>query len=318
MHRFTALLGLLSVGLATACGGAAEGNTVEDEVGGEAIGANQEAISFGTVATSTFQKQYPAVSPIIKGTYRPPIGPIGPIVADPTPNSDLRPEGAMRFYGPAQPTLGLQIDVTNIGTSPAYGPSGRVIIAGSIYSATLYQYYGGTATAANTVNAGERGYLLVRIPPNVLSRCGSYGVQIDVDHNMQNGTNAFANDLRPTLAYETGVTCRLAWTSPLNAATLGTAPTQAMGSKFAAGSSLQDIVSSIQPGRPDGMRCSSCHNSTDVNPYRPPVAKGGVSAPAVDPFQFYGGSQGWACGSDPWAFRFANTAYPKPQYLRDA
>jgi len=317
MRRITELLALLTVGLATACGGASDDSSLE---GADELGEGQDSLTFNAAGSTTLQTQYTQPIKLGFGTiFRPPVGPIGPVVvADPTPNSDLRPEGAMRYYGPAQPTLGLQIDVTNIGTTPAYGPSGRVIIAGSIYTATLYQYWGGTATAANTVNPGERGYLLVRIPPNLLAPCGSYSVQIDVDRNMQTASNAFANDTRSTLAYETGVVCRLTWTSPLNAATLGTAPTAAMGGKFAAGSSLQDIVSSVYAGRSDGMRCSSCHNSTDVNPYRPPVAKNGVSAPLVDPFQFYGGAQGWACGSDPWAFRFANTTYPKPQYLRDA
>jgi hypothetical protein len=319
MRRITELFALVSVGLSTACGGAADG-TAEESADNTEIASGTDALTFNaSAANTTLQTPYSSATRLGFGIIRPPTVPIGPIVADPNPpNSDLRPEGAMRYYGPAQPTLGLQIDVTNVGTTPAYGPSGRVIISGSIYSATLYQYWGGTATAANTVNPGERGYLLVRIPPNLLAPCGSYGVQIDVDRNMQTAATAFANDTRSTLAYETGVVCRLSWTSPLNAATLGAAPTAAMGSKFAAGSSLQEIVSSVYAGRPDGMKCSGCHNSTDANPYRPPVAKNGVSAPLVDPFQFYGGSQGWACGSDPWAFRFANTTYSKPQYLRDA
>jgi hypothetical protein len=320
MRRITALLSLVTVGLSTACGGAAGTSSGDGELDQEAVGTSQDALTFSASASSaTLQTQYAAQpsSYVWGGVIRPPIGPIGPVL-EPVLNSDLRPEGAMRYYGPASPNLGLQIDVTNIGTTPATGASGTVIIAGVIYSATLYQYWGGTATAANTVNPGERGYLLVRIPPGRLAPCGSYSVQIDAGHTMQNGTNAFANDTRPTLAYETGIKCRLTWTGPLNAATLGVAPTAAMGGKFAAGSSLQEIVSNVYAGRPDGLKCSSCHNSTDANPYRPPVAKNGVASPLVDPFQFYGGSQGWACGSDPWAFRFANTAYPKPQYLRDA
>jgi hypothetical protein len=138
---------------------------------------------------------------------------------------------------------------------------------------------------------------------------------------MQSGSNPFANDSVNVLAYETGVTCKLNWSTPMNAATLGTAPPPAQGGKFIAGHSLQEMVSSTVSGRADGLMCSHCHNSSAGTSflYRPAVAPDSVqSSPMMDPFQFVSGSEGWACGGNPWGAQFASTSYPKPQYLRDA
>jgi hypothetical protein len=299
-----------------ACGGVSEGSSTTND-------GDQEALRRADPDLPVAEARAPTPPP-----RRPPVvffpGPVATVVYDPgPPNADLRPDGAMRYYGPAEPTLGLQIDVVNVGTTPAYGPSSHVNIEGSVFSAVLYQYYGGTATAANTVNPGERGYLKADVPPSLLLPCLEYQVQIDLDHTMQSGTGVFDNDTRTVLPYETGLSCKLNWSTPINGATLGQEPDQ-----HDAGKSLQDIVSSIEIARIDGNRCSTCHNS-GTNPtsnnipevYRPNVAAGVPSAP-IDPFLFIGGNEGWACGGSPWAEKFiavpANASYAKPQYLKDA
>jgi hypothetical protein len=233
------------------------------------------------------------------------------------PNSDLRPDGAMRYYGSA-PTFGLQIDVVNIGTTPATGTSGRISIGPYTYSGALYQYYGGTATTANTVNPGERGYIKVNIPSNLLSLCGAYPVTIDLDHTMQAGPNPFANDTRTVYAYTTGYACRLTWYRPINGATLGYEPDPKV-----TGKSLQEIVSSAQIARADNNRCSACHHSTSSYPYAPTVAVNGVSNPLIDPFAPVSQDQAWIGTSSPWLPRFlelpdSGSASAKPAYLKNA
>jgi hypothetical protein len=317
MNRFS-ILSSVSLSLVLgACGGTSEGGqTTED-------GTQEELRRAGTdpraVADPVAAPPRPVRPPVL--TTLPPV-----VVSDPgPPNADLRPDGAMRYYGPAQPYLGLQIDVVNVGTTPATGAIGRVSIAGSMFTVALYQYFGGTAPpGTNTVNPGERGYLKADVPPNFLALCGAYQVQIDIDQTMQVGNSVFANDTRSVLAYETGASCKLNWGTPINGATLGQEP-----DAHDAGKSLQDIVSSIEIARTDGNRCSTCHNS-GANPssnfipapYRPSVSAGTPSAP-IDPFQFIGGdAAGWACGGNPWASRFIavpeGASYAKPKYLKDA
>jgi hypothetical protein len=318
MNRFS-ILSSASLSLVLgACGGASEG-------GDSANDGTQQELRRVSIDPGDVLDPAPAPPVVVRP---PPVftvpPPVATVVYDPgPPNADLRPDGAMRYYGPAQPTLGLQIDVVNVGTTPATGAAGRVSIAGSVFNVALYQYYGGTASAPNTVNPGERGYLKADVPPNFLALCGAYQVQIDLDHTLQAGTNVFANDTRSVLAYETGGVCRLNWSTPINGATLGQEP-----DAHEAGKSLQDIVSSIEVARVDGNRCSTCHNSGTnpassyvAAPYRPNVAPGVASAP-IDPFMFIGGNEGWACGGNPWASQFIavpdNVSYSKPKYLKDA
>lgn len=320
MNRYTTFCSLSLALVLNACGGVSE----DDRNAG--AGMNQEDLS--RVNLDPPDEADPIAPPAPRP--RPPVvftpAPVATVVFDPVApggGSDLRPDGAMRYYGPANPTLGLQIDVVNVGAAPAYGPTGRVSIAGSVFNVALFQYYGGTAIPANTVNPGERGYLKALIPTTLLSLCGAYQVQIDLDHTMQSDAGAFANDTRSVLAYETGASCKLNWTTPINGATLGVAPDQ-----HEAGKSLQDIVSSIEIARVDGNRCSTCHNSGTnpasnniPEPYRPNVAAGVPSAP-IDPFLYVGGNQAWVCGSNPWARQFIavpdGVSYSKPQYLKDA
>lgn len=243
--------------------------------------------------------------------------PVAKLVRDPgyyVPTySDLQLDGTMRYYGGGTPTLGLQIDVTNRGNAPAYGPSGRVSVAGVVLSAALYQYYGGSATQANTVNPNERGYIKVEVPATLLTSCQSYTVQIDLDHTMQAGdSSAFTND-----SGSVSTICPLGWSTPIDTRHLGHVP-----DPLIAGKSLRDIVSSVVSARSDGLLCSSCHNAQSGGnyAYRPNVAPNVASSP-IDPFMFIGGDQGWACGSNPWAQQFIHlsaSVTPKPEYLKEA
>jgi hypothetical protein len=212
----------------------------------------------------------------------------------------------------------VQIDVVNIGTTPATGASGRVSIGPYPFPGKLYQYYGGTATAPNTVNPKERGYIKIDVPANMLSLCGSYPVQIDLDRTMQAGPTPFANDTRSVLAYEQGASCRLTWYRPINGATLGYEPDAKV-----AGKSLRDIVSSVEIARPDNNKCSACHNSNSSYPYSPTVAPGTASNPPMDPFELVSLNQAWLGTSDPWLPRFlelpeSGSAAAKPAYLKNA
>jgi hypothetical protein len=297
-----------------ACGGAPDGvGAADDSTGGSQQGLRAVGSTFSTTTTVATERR--AWNP---GSVVAP----APSVFNPgTPvDADLRPDGAMRFYGadPNLPTEGLQVDVVNVGTDPAYGPAGHLSINGIVFSTALYQYYGGTATAANTLNPGERGYLTAEIPYGFVQDCQSQVVQIDLDHNMQSGPNVFANDTRAVLAYETGVVCPLTWTTPINAATVG-----ATLDSHEDGKSLQDIVSSVEIARIDGFRCSHCHNSAGGHVYAPSVAPDAVSVPLIDAFQPSGGNAegavNWACGSNPWATQFvAQPDSVKPPYLKAA
>jgi hypothetical protein len=301
----------------TACGGAPEGVGAPDESAGK---TQQDLFARNTFTTAAIANG---------GTASPPRNPLAGSIAAPIatvfspvtpPDADLRPDGAMRFYGvdPNQPTEGLQVDVVNIGTDPAYGPTGRLSINGIAFSTALYQYYGGTATASNTVNPGERGYLEVEIPTGFLLDCSQYTVQIDLDQTMQSGPNVFANDTQTVLAYETGVVCPLGWTTLINSATVG-----ASLSVYEDGKSLQTIVSSVESGRQDGHRCSDCHNNLNLHPYQPDMPPGSVSVPPIDAFQPSGGNVegavNWACGFNPWSQQFiAQPDGVKPPYLKAA
>jgi hypothetical protein len=260
----------------------------------------------------------PAPRPAPPPPLRPPpvvvLPPGTPVIYIPS-YSDLQLEGTMRFYGGGTPTLGLQIDVTNRGTVQAVGPSGHVSVSGVVLDAALYQYYGGSATVdqPNTLYPNEHGYIKVEVPAYLMAECQVYAVQIDLDHSMQAGdSSAFAND-----SGNVSTTCRLNWTTPIDTLHLGHAP-----DPIIAGKTLQDIVSSVVSGRDNGALCSDCHNSQSGGnfAYRPNVAPGVASAP-IDPFQFIGGDDGWACGGNPWARQFVNlpaSVYLKPEYLKDA
>jgi hypothetical protein len=221
--------------------------------------------------------------------------------------SDLRPDGVMRFYSHDAASLGVQINVTNIGNMAAWAPAGTVVLNGTAYDAALYQYYGGTATMQNTVNPGEHGYILVYVPNGALQPCSRYPVQIDSGRNMQAGLpDPYAND-SATIATQ----C-LSWTATINSNNFSISgpPTE--------GSSLARIVGSFDIGRTDGLRCSACHFETaTARTYRPPVAQNASASIASD--QVISGLS-WAQPGG-WADRFLlrptdNSLGSKPYHLK--
>jgi hypothetical protein len=244
--------------------------------------------------------------------------PIGVIISSPpvatvvftTPNADLKLDGVMRYYGGGTPTLGLQINVTNVGSSPATGTSGRVSVAGVVLSGALYQYYGGTSQQANTVNPGEHGYIKVEVPATLLAACSVYAVQIDLDRTMQAGdASVFAND-----SATVSTVCPLHWTTVIDQVTLGHVAAPAVQGK-----TLGNIVSSFVSGRPDGALCSHCHNANASYPYHPNFPPDGSGY--IDPFLPVSGTQTWICGGPPvWSERFVNlpvTTYPHTPDLKE-
>ena len=283
-HSVTASL-VVSLTTLLGCGAAPEGT---DEPSAE-LGSTEEAL-------------------IIK---KPPgTGTLPPIIYLPPSIADLALDGVMRYYGGGTPTLGLQINVTNIGDSPATGVSGMVSINGTVLSGALYQYSGGTATTANTVNPGQRGYIKVEVPASLMSPCTPYTVKIDLGHTMQAGdATVFNNDTSIVTTV-----CPLTWTAPIEAKHFGHPPDPAI-----AGKKLGDIVSSFVSGRPDGVLCSSCHNSGASLPYHPNVPAG--VGQTIDPFTNISGNESWACSSNTWASQFIYlpvAKYPHTEVLKEA
>jgi hypothetical protein len=247
--------------------------------------------------------------------------------------SDLTLDGTMRIIYPQ-----LQIDVTNRGNVAASGAFSYLTIDGTWFTGSLQQYWGGTAKTPNTLNAAERGYILVDLSsrgPDFLRSCQTRVVQIDTSHVLQQqsgtlGPSVYAND---------GASVRtncLTWNSPITTATLGHAPDRQINGK-----TLQGIVSSVMYGREDGYLCNSCHykNSSWPVKYKPNVPMAAAvdpntgfvpinySVPRIDPngvYSFFTWAPPYG-GSDVddlnWARAFANAlpnGRPKPAYLVEA
>jgi hypothetical protein len=226
----------------------------------------------------------------------------GASTADVPQGSDLRPEGSMRFYDRGDGTIGVQIDVLNIGNQPASGASGRARIGTSTAAAELHAYFGGTATTPHTVNPGERGYVKVVLPQGALTRCVKPQTVIDLDHTFQSGDpDPFANDTA-----EVWTQC-LTWSRAIGWDSLGSAP-----DPFLEGKTLGNIVGSAQVGRKDGNLCSKCHYDVSGNRYAPPLPKDGSAT--VDPTDAIGDTT-WAAPGG-WAARFLASPIGKPDYLK--
>jgi hypothetical protein len=252
--RIQTLFGLTALlSLIPACGGEA----YDDEATSEAI--VKDLSGAGAQAAITGLK-------VIKPPIRPPGG-----VLEEVRYADLQLEGTMRFYGweyPVNGDVSVQIDVKNAGNAPASRASGRVYAANVVRPTALYQYWGGTATAPNTVNPGERGYLLVQIPTWFIKQCQSYTVELDLDHNMQyerGHTGVFDNDLG-----QARTQC-LTWDSPITTDLLGHVPDPLLQNKR-----LSEIVGSFVQGSPAGL-CSSCHFGAAARRYSPDVPQGAGS-----------------------------------------
>lgn len=298
MHFVSASL-VVSLSALLACGAAPEGS--EDPLSAE-LAQTDEALTFSTASATKVSTSLISRPPLV--ITKP------PTIYLPPPIADLVLDGVMRYYGGGTPTLGLQINVTNIGDSPATGASGTVSINGTVLSGALYQYYGGTATLPNTVNPGQRGYIKVEVPANLMAPCSPYTVKIDLGHTMQSGdATVFNNDTTIVTTV-----CPLTWTTPIEAKHFGHPPDPAI-----AGKKLGDIVSSVVSGRPDGVLCSSCHNSGSSYPYHPNVPAG--VAQNIDPFVNISGNESWACSSNTWASQFIYlpvAKYPHTEVLKEA
>lgn len=198
---------------------------------------------------------------------KPPIGPIGDFEV--VSYADLVLEGTMRFYGwesPQNGNVSVQIDVKNVGNAPAAGTS-AIYAANVVRPGALYQYWGGTATAPNVLNPGERGYVLMQIPLSFIKQCRTYTVELDLDHTMQferNHSGVFTNDLG-----QVRTQC-LTYNSPITTDLLGHVPDPVLQGKR-----LSEIVGSFVQGSPAG-KCSSCHFTGSGRPYSPPVVQGGT------------------------------------------
>jgi hypothetical protein len=218
-------------------------------------------------------------------TWTPPIRVLPP--AEPL-SADLKMEGTMRFYG-AGSSLGVQINVRNIGNRPAVGPSGMVNVGGFNASASLHQYFGGTSTAANTVNPGERGYLMTYLPLGAVSPCNHFLTHIDTTRTMQfasgGAPDPFVND-----EADVATQC-LEWTTPISSDNFP------ISDPLINGNTLGRIVSSLTVGRQDGLLCSHCHFSGSGLPYSPPVARDGSASiwpTDVISGRTWAGPNGWA------------------------
>jgi hypothetical protein len=298
----------VSLGGLSACGSAGldPNETSSGDPAGSEVASTSESLAISGTAVLKVSPTVPALRP------RNPLPPIftGPVIVFAPPPGDLALDGVMRYYGGGTPTLGLQINVTNVGDSPVTAPSGSISINGVVLAGALYQYYGGTSTAPNTVNPGQYGYIKVEVPTSLMAPCTLYSVQIDLNHNMQSGGSAvFANDSGMVTTV-----CRLNWTSPIEEKYLGHVPDPAV-----AGKKLGDIVSSFVSGRPDGAVCSSCHNSGASYPYHPNVPAG--VGQTIDPFTNISGTESWGCSGNPWATQFIYlpvARYPHTDALKEA
>jgi len=301
--RSLRLLGLGMGLLLSLVGCSGEGLEAGDELaddGAQVTEAPSELVKDPSAATA--KSDTAAVGKTGISIVKPPINPI--CCFEVVKYADLVLEGTIRFYGwesPVNGTVSAQIDVKNVGNAPASGSS-ATYAANVVRPGTLYQYWGGTATTPNTVNPGERGYILMQIPLSFIKQCQSVTVQLDLDHTMQyerGHTGVFQNDLG-----QAKTQC-LTWNSPITTDLLGHVPDPLLQGKR-----LSEIVGSFVQGSPAG-KCSSCHFTGSGRPYSPPVAQGGtLNIRRTDVI----GGQSWAFAGG-WTDDFA-AVYWKPADLK--
>jgi hypothetical protein len=220
--------------------------------------------------------------------YDPPIIVRPPVVLP--MSADLKMDGTMRFYG-AGSSLGVQINVVNIGNTPATG-SGMVNVAGFNAQAEVYQYWDGSPPPANTLNPGKRGYLMAYLPLGAVAPCNKYLTHIDTTRSIQfasgGAPDPFVND-------EANVATQcVEWRTKINGDNFP------IGGPPVTDNSIFCIVSSFTVGRTDGKKCSNCHFTGSGLPYSPPVARD--SSAAIWPTDVINGRT-WA-GPNGWAQAF--------------
>lgn len=221
--------------------------------------------------------------------------------------ADLAPDARVRFAPYTAGTIRFQLDVKNVGNLGVTAQTLRVRIGGRDVDAGLWRYNGDPAHPENfhTIDAGGVGYLVGTLPTGTLGYCRSYTVWIDVLRAAQSGTyDPFANDVG------TVSTPCLRWTTPVNSFALeGLAVDPLIQNK-----SLQSIVSSVEIGRADGLRCSFCHYAGSGRSYSPNVAKNAWAW--IGPNDMISGRT-WAQAGG-WAQRFSAQTAIKPYHLRSA
>ena len=218
-------------------------------------------------------------------------------------SADLQPEGRLRFYARGNGTIGVQIDVKNVGNLWVTAPSSRTRLNGNDYTTPLYPYAGTPTSPANAVAPGGRGYLLAILPAGALAACRTYSVAIDRDRAVQAGLpDPFANDV------STAATQCLTWTTPITSVALESVQPDPL----IANKTIQSIVSSIEIGRADDRRCSYCHYAGSGRPYSPNVTRDHWAL--VGPQDVISGKT-WAEAGG-WGDRFIGLTNAKPYHLR--
>jgi hypothetical protein len=227
--------------------------------------------------------------------------------------ADLVLDGTVHTYYAGSQGIAVSIDVTNRGDYPA-GGTGLVLFGSAPCSnATLYQYAGGTATTANTLNPGEKGYIYTLLPEleiAVMHRCTSFSVSIDLTHTLQAEVGHSGAYLNDTGTVYTGC---LTWESEINTDNLGQSP-----DSHIAKSHIEDIVSSYthvlqDPDGGEGPVCSHCHYTGSGKPYSPPVQQDQASP--IQATDLIGGKM-WI-GDHGWAWEFMQHPDIKRPYMLD-
>lgn len=221
--------------------------------------------------------------------------------------ADIAPDARVRFYPYTTGLIQFQLDVKNVGNLPVTATTLRVRIGGRDVDAGFWRYNGDPAHPEkfHTVDAGGTGYLIGTLPTNTLGYCNSYTVWIDVLRAAQSGTyDPFGNDVA------TVSTPCLQWSTPISSFALeGQSVDPLIQNK-----SLQSVVSSVEIGRGDGLRCSACHYSGSGRSYSPPVAQNAWAW--IGPNDMISGRT-WA-QTGGWAQRFSAQTAVKPYHLRSA
>jgi hypothetical protein len=213
--------------------------------------------------------------------------------------SDLVPDSAVsQILDNGDGTVDAFVDVTNQGSEGIATDQGvQLTINGYLTAGALYDS-AGAQVPVNTLPAGDKGYIRVRVPSNVIAECGQYSIVIDTNHKVQSGQpDPFGNDQRNMQTQ-----CIMKWNAPITKARFGQDPPAWLADK-----SLSDIVNNRVSGRPDGALCSQCHFPGSGHPYSPPNT--GNLQPATEV-----NGQTWGSG---WGAVFAQQSI-KPQPLKDA
>lgn len=104
----------------------------------------------------------------------------------------------------------------------------------------------------------------------------------------------------------------LGWSATMTSATMGATPASYLNNK-----SLKDIVNSVVSGRPDGMKCNSCHTAgTTQRMYRPNTTQPITPTTSINRGDAYNSVYRWnMSGSSGIVEKFCTTPAGKPAEL---